>query len=189
MEMLNVRLIGVSPSIFHNGQMANPMNKFAKALKVISGKRKKGEEDFEEMAKIEFLGSLYLDKDGKPGWPGENVESMICEAARKSKEGKIAKMSLFIDRVLPLIYKGPRTADDLWEKEDFRIVAAVKVGTSRIMRTRPIFRNWELVVPIQFDPSLVDRANVIKWIEVAGQQIGLSDWRPRYGRFSVEVLD
>jgi len=185
MQTLTVRLRGTSPTIIHSGQMANPMNKFAKALKVITGKRKKADEDFEAMAKIEFMGSLYLCADGSPGWPGENIEAMLCEAARKSKEGKIAKMAIFVDGVCPLIYAGPKTADGLWEKEEFRIVAAVKVGMSRVMRTRPIFRQWELVVPIQYDEKLIDEANVLTWVNVAGAQIGLSDWRPRYGRFSV----
>jgi hypothetical protein len=185
MQTLTVRLTGTSPTIIHSGQMANPMNKFAKALKVITGKRKKADEDFEAMAKIEFMGSLYLCADGSPGWPGENLEAMLGEAARKSKEGKIAKMAIFVDGVCPLIYSGPKTADGLWEKEEHRIVAAVKVGMARVMRTRPIFRQWELIVPIQFDEKLIDRANVLGWCNVAGSQIGLSDWRPRYGRFSV----
>ena len=188
MQTLTVKLTGTSPTIIHSGQMANPLNPFAKALKVISGKRKKADEDFADMARIEFMGSLYLCADGSPGWPGENVEAMLGEAARKSKEGKIAKMAMFIDGVLPLIYSGPKTAEKLWDKEEFRITVAVKVQTSRVMRTRPIFRQWELIVPIQFDESLVDEAVVLKWVEVAGQQIGLSDWRPRYGRFTVEKV-
>ena len=188
MQTLTVRLSGTSPTILHSGQMANPLNKFAKALKVISGKRKKADEDFESMAKIEFMGSLYLCADGSPGWPGENIESMLCEAARKSKNGKVAKMAMFIDGVAKLIYSGPKTAEELWALEEFRIVAAVKVGMSRVMRTRPIFRQWSLEVAIQYDESLVDERVVLEWCEVAGHQIGLSDWRPRYGRFSVEKI-
>lgn len=188
MDTLTVKLTGIAGTIPHNGQMANPMNSFAKALKAISGKRKKQEEDFEAMAKIEFMGSLYLDADGHPGWPGENIESMLIAAAKKQKEGPSAKMSIFVDGVLPLIYKGPKTPEELWEKEEFRLVASVKVQTSRVMRTRPIFRQWELVVPIQYDPALIDRANVMRWVEIAGQQIGLSDWRPRYGRFTAVAM-
>jgi len=188
MQVLNVRLTGTAGSIPHNGQMSNPMNQFAKALKVISGKRKKTDEDFIAMAKIEFMGSLYLTADGKPGWPGENIEAMLNEAARKSKEGKITKMAIFVDGVCPLIYKGPTDPEKLWDDEQFRIVASVKVQTSRVMRTRPIFRQWELVVPIQYDETLCDESSILKWCEVAGQQVGLSDWRPRYGRFTVSKV-
>jgi len=188
METLTVRLVGTAGTIPHNGQMSNPMNEFSKALKAISGKKKKQEEDFEAMAKIEFLGSFYLTQDGAPGWPGENVESMLIAAAKKQKEGPQAKMSIFVDGVLPIIYKGPKTPTELWPLEEFRICTSVKVQMSRVMRTRPIFRQWELLVPIQYDPSLVDKVNVMRWVEIAGQQIGLSDWRPRYGRFTASEI-
>lgn len=185
METLTVRLTGLTGTILHNGQLADPMNRFAKALKVISGKKKKQEEDYIAMAKIEFMGSFYVGQDGRPGWPGENIEAMICAGAKKSKEGQVSKMAIFVDALCPLIYKGPTDLEELWAKDEFRIAALVKVGMSRVMRTRPIIRQWELVVPVQYDPSLVDRAVVMKWVEVAGQQVGLSDWRPRYGRFTV----
>ena len=188
MKTLTVKLTGTSPTIIHSGQMADPLNRFAKALKAITGKRKKADEDYAEMAQIEFNGSFYLLADGTPGWPGVNIESMLNEAARKSKEGKICKMAIFIDGILPLIYNGPKTVDKLWADDQYRITTAVRVGVSRVMRTRPIFRQWELIVPIQFDEGLVDEAVVLKWVEVAGAQIGLSDWRPRYGRFLCEKI-
>lgn len=186
MKTLTVKLTGVGATIMHSGQMANPLNAFAKALKEQSAKKPKTDETLALMAEIEFRGSLYLCADGSPGWPGENIEAVLNEAARKSKQGKIAKMALFVDGILPLIYKGPKTADGLWADESFRIVASVKVGMSRVMRTRPIFRQWQLIVPIQFDESLTNEADVLQWCVVAGVQIGLSDWRPRYGRFTVE---
>lgn len=188
MQTLKVRLTGLAGTIPHNGQMSNPLNHFAMALKAISGKKKKQEEDFAAMAKIEFLGSLYLTEDGVPGWPGENIEAMLIQAAKKHKEGPTAKMSLFVDGVCPILYKGPTDPEKLWADEQFRIIASVRVGTSRVMRTRPIFRQWSMEVPIQFDPSLADGSQVMRWCETAGQQIGLSDWRPRYGRFTVQKL-
>lgn len=185
METLNVRLVGTSGTIPHNGRLSNPLDSFAKALKAVSGKRKKTDDDFVKMAEIEFLGSLYLTEDGEPGWPGENLEAMLIAAAKKQKQGPIAKMAIFVDGVLPILYKGPKKPEELWEKEEFRLCVSVRVQANRIMRTRPIFRQWELIVPIQYDPTLVDRETVLQWVTIAGQQIGLSDWRPRYGRFTV----
>ena len=40
--------------IMHNGQTADPLNPFSKAMKEISGKRKKTDTDYEAMANIEF---------------------------------------------------------------------------------------------------------------------------------------
>lgn len=185
MQTLNVRFTGSSGTILHNGQLADPMNPYAKEIKKISGKRNKTDEDHVEIARIEFFGSFYLDENHGPCWPGENIERMLVDAAKKSKQGPKAKMSLFVDGVCPIIYRGPKTREELWLLEEFRIVASVRVQQSRVMRTRPIFRQWELVVPIQYDPTLIDESDVLRWCEVAGQQIGLSEWRPRYGRFSV----
>ena len=81
------------------------------------------------MAKLEFLASFYLDANGHPGWPGENIEAMLCSAAKKQREGQSAKMAIFVDGVLPIIYKGPKTPEELWEKDEFRICVSVKVKT------------------------------------------------------------
>jgi len=42
----------------HNGQLADPMNRFTKAIKEITGKRKKSDSDHMEISHLEFLGSL-----------------------------------------------------------------------------------------------------------------------------------
>ena len=55
MNTLQLTIKGVSPLLLHNGQTANPLNKYARQLKAVSGKRNKTDEDFEAMAKIEFL--------------------------------------------------------------------------------------------------------------------------------------
>jgi hypothetical protein len=56
------------------------------------------------------------------------------------------------------------------------------------MRTRPIFEEWAANVEVMYNPDLVDKAEVIQWMEVAGYEVGLMDWRPKYGRFNSEVL-
>ena len=42
------------------------MNKFAKAMKAITSKRKKTDEDYIELARLEFFGGLYADDQGRP---------------------------------------------------------------------------------------------------------------------------
>jgi len=48
--------------IMHNGQTADPLNPFSKAMKEISSKRKKTDTDYEAMANIEYRAGLYLNK-------------------------------------------------------------------------------------------------------------------------------
>jgi len=185
---MQYRLTSSAPLLMHNGQTADPLNKFAKSLKKISSKRVKTEADYEEMARIEFLAGLYLSPDG-PVIPAHVVDSMIVNAAKKSKEGMIAKSAVFCANHAPLEYEGPRDADALWKEDRFRHVAIVRVGTARVARTRPVFGQWSCVVEVQVETSLVNPARVDEWMQVAGAQVGVGDWRPQYGRFTAQRLD
>ena len=84
---IRFRITGVAPLVMHNGQLANPLNPFAKALSRVSGKRKKTEADYEELARIEFLGGLYVGDDG-PCIPGEVIEGALFRAAKKMRRGE-----------------------------------------------------------------------------------------------------
>ena len=84
---LKFNCIGISPLIMHNGQTADPLNKFARELKQLSGKRKKTDEDYAAMAKIEWMAGLYVNNDGYLIVPSFVIESAIYEGAKKQKLG------------------------------------------------------------------------------------------------------
>ncbi len=182
----NYRLIGVSPLIFHNGQLANPLNNFSKEIKKISGKRNKTEADYEYMAKLEFLGGLYLNEKKEPIVPSEGIEAMIVAGAKKSKEGQVAKAAIYVPEHATLNYKGPKKAEKLWEDENFILMVGVKVQKNRIMRTRPIFKNWSFNTSVNYNIEMCNEDQIFNWLSVAGTQCGSFDWRPKYGRFEVE---
>jgi hypothetical protein len=184
---LNVRLIGGAPLLMHNGLLADPLNPFARAIKEVAGRRNKSDADHAELARLEFLGGLWLGEDDAPCLPGEAVEACIRDGARKSREGKAALAALLVEDNLPLIYDGPRKPDDLWIDNSFHSRVPARVGQARVMRTRPIFRTWSAVAPVQFNDDLLNRAQVLKWLRVSGEQVGLGDWRPKFGRFAVEA--
>lgn len=181
------KLTSDCPMLMHNGQTADPLNEFAKAMKQISSKRKKTDADHEEMARIEFLAGLYVGPDG-PIIPAANVDSMMIAAAKKHKEGPLAKSGAFCVKDARLEYDGPRAPDELWKDERFRHRALVRVTTSRVARTRPVFNEWSAVVEVNYEDSVVNFGRVEEWFWTAGTQIGLGDWRPQHGRFSVEHL-
>ena len=60
LQSVTLKLSG-SSIIPHNGQTADPRNRFSKAMKLISGKRKKTDSDLDELARLEFLAGLYLE--------------------------------------------------------------------------------------------------------------------------------
>lgn len=139
------------------------------------------------MAKIEFMAGLYLSTDG-PYLPAHMIDAVLINGAKKSKEGITAKSAAFCSGPALLQYNGPRDAEALWQDENFRFSVPVRVGNARVIRTRPKFDNWSAIITIDFEPSLVNEARIDDWLNKAGSQIGLGDWRPQHGRFYVQRL-
>jgi hypothetical protein len=185
-QTIEFEVKGIAPTIMHNGQLVDPMNPIVRKMKEFTAKKsKKTDDDMVELARLEFLGSLYLTDKNKPCWPGENIETMVRAAARTERRGKDVEKAVLCDGNWPLIYDGPSDPEKLWEDARFRLVKAVKVGPSRVMRTRPIFPAWSLKFTLHYDSELVNREDVVRWVEIAGREIGLSEWRPKHGRFEV----
>jgi hypothetical protein len=189
---VSYRLTGLTPGLIpHSNQTANPLNANARALKLITAKAKKTEADYIEMAHIEFTAALYMDKELGPHIPAENLEAMIQRAAMKVREGPAAKSGMFCLHKTALEYDGPRTPEELWNLEQFRFMRIVKSGGrtgGSVMRCRPIFESWACTATITIDDEIADPKRLAVWMDIAGCQIGLCDWRPRYGRFTAELL-
>ena len=180
----DVSIESISPLLMHNGQLADPMNEWTRKLKALSGNRKKTDEIFAEMSRIEWFGSLYA-MDDKLIIPSEMIEACLIEGAKKSKLGKQFKSAVFVSDNAVLNIGVKYTIQSLWDAEIYRDVRGVRVGTSRIMRTRPKFMKWSTDFRIDFDPDLVQRHEVMKALNDAGTQVGLGDFRPKFGRFKV----
>jgi hypothetical protein len=185
---VSYKLTSSAPLIMHNGQLSDPLNKWSKLQKPITAKRKKTDADYEEMAHLEFLGSLYMDENG-PVLPADVIDALIINGAKKSNEGMVAKSGCYSDNHAKLEYEGPRTASELWNDETFHFVKGVKVGMARVQRTRPIFHNWSVVINLNIEDTMVNVARVDEWLTAAGTQVGICDWRPKYGRFTAERLN
>lgn len=65
------------------------------------------------------------------------------------------------------------------------LTSPARVGAVKVMRTRPMFTAWEAKLAVDFLPTLLNPSEVHGFLATAGEQIGIGDWRPRFGRFSV----
>jgi len=188
LQKMTVRLDGVAPMLMHNGQTANPTNVYSKRMKEITGKRKKTDEDYVELAGIEWEAGLYVNAQGRLIVTADMLDTCIIEGAKKSKLGKQFKSAVFVEDDCELIIgTNYKSALDLKSNENHRDIRSVKVGMNRVMRCRPIFRTWSTMVQIMFDDEQVNATDVQRALSDAGQQVGLGDYRPRYGRFSVSI--
>ena len=177
--------IGKAPLLMHNGRLIDPLDTIAKQIKAVSSKTRKPDEDHAELAKLEWLGSIYFQPGTGPFVPSLNLQKALVEGARLSRDGKKIERGVVFDTVVvPLEYDGPRDPVDLFEDKRFVSRMPVKVGQARVMRTRPSFPAWRLTATGQYDGSVLDLADLRHAADVAGSMIGLGDSRPAYGRFT-----
>lgn len=186
---ITMRGDGDEPLIVHNGLLADREYEWTRKLSVATSKRNKTDDDHAEVARLEWRGSLYFDDNVGPYLPGDNVRRCLLDAARLTKEGKkIERGVLRLSRINALQYDGPRIPERMWEDERFRHRAIVKVGTSKVVRTRPKFVNWSTSVIIDFDTSVIEGRDLMRIATAAGQYVGIGDGRPFYGgRFVIEA--
>jgi hypothetical protein len=187
METITFKIKGVTPMLQHNDTTADPLNEYSKAMKRISSKRTKTEDDHLEMARIEMRAGLYWDEAVGLHIPGENVEACLIGAAKFKKLGTTFKRGAqVVDIHCPLVDTGaPENPDEIVADNNFRFTKSVKVGTSKVMRTRAIFDTWATEFTVMFEPTQLQREDIIEMAESAGAMVGLGDWRPRFGRFEV----
>lgn len=183
-------VINVPTLVMHNGQTADPLNKYAKAMKAISSNRKKTDSDLEAMALIEYEAGLYLNGDAQVILPSRVFEAMIAEGARKSKDGKTALASTFVDNDAVISYEGgPLTVEELKASDRHRLSVPVRVGQSKVIRTRPIFHDVHADFLVSLQTELANASQLRRWIVDGLTQVGLGDWRPRYGRGVLERFE
>jgi hypothetical protein len=186
--LLRFRITGTAPLLLRNGLIADQANPRAMALKQITSKRIKTESDAEELAHREWLASLYL-VDGKPIMPSRNLWSALHVGARKTRQGPLIMEGVFIDGLMSITHNGPEDIKDLWADKRFVHQCMMPLGDTRIKRTRPIFERWEITADVHFLTEIIDAATLIAIAQTTGYRVGLGDWRPRFGRFSVEVVE
>jgi hypothetical protein len=183
-------LTGTSYLIMHNVQAANPLSPFAKEMKKITSKRSKTDEDYADLAKLEFAAGLYYIPEIGPFMPAMNIRTCLLEAARMTKSGKKIERGLVMTSVHnPLAYDGPRDLEALWAEGDrFRDMAMMRVQMSRTLRCRPMFREWATAGEGMVDTEVLDVKELVEIFDRAGVMIGLGDSRKLgNGRFTASV--
>lgn len=182
-SVLDLHLVGTTPLLMANGRLADPLDPIARSLRQLTSKRHKTEADYEEIARREYLGSLWIDDAGQPCIPSTAIEACFLKAALRRRLGHAARFGLICLADATLLYDGPRDVEELCKNPSFRLRALVRRNRQSIMRTRPYFPTWGAVVTVQFLQSLLNEREVIEVMELAGEQAGLGDWRSRFGHF------
>jgi len=186
MKTAQYSITGITPLIMHSERCVNPFDPLTREIKALTGKRKKTEDDLLEISRLEWLGGLYYNEDAGIHVPGYNMLAAIINGAKLHKLGTAIKRAVLVtDDAIAVDYVGPKKPDDLFKDKSFVDIRSVKVGTSKIMRCRPIFKKWALKFSIAYDEASIQKGDIDMCIKSTGQMVGLGDYRPRFGRFEV----
>lgn len=191
MKQLTTTWTGIRPLVMHNGLLADPTNPITRQIKSIvsKGSKKLTDADYAQRDRLEWEGGLYYDDAAKrPYMPSDNIERCIQLGAQKSRLGKDVQAAVFVaDDVVFIDYEGPKDRDKMYAESRFILRKGVVIQKSRLIRIRPMIpTGWRLSFTLEYDDSVVNRANLVKAMEDAGALVGCGDWRPKFGRFLVE---
>lgn len=183
-----LHLVGTAPLLMNSGEVDRDSELF-RAYYLLGQKKRKSLEDEAKLRELEWELRLYLDADIGPYVPGKNVKEMLRSAATKWRRGEDIKRSLIvIPYRIPLLYDGPRDQPGLWEA-GYRYTAMVSnagIGSGRVLRCRPMFKDWSLDVPLAYDPEEIDSDFLAMAVERT-QKYGLGDYRPEFGSFKATI--
>lgn len=189
MKKLRFEVKGVQPLMLNNPQNVNPFNKFAIALKPLNAKRKKTEEDYYEMYRLQFESSLYIKGDSYI-IPCDHFWRAVCTAAREQKLGKKFEQSFqIIEDCLLEFPEKDMTPNELYkEGSHVDIRDTVIQGRSRLPSCRAIFSDWSTNVECWYDETQLDEKDIVQMFNIAGQRYGVGTYRKRYGRFEAKKV-
>jgi hypothetical protein len=189
-----ITICGTSPLITHNGAAGldtrSPAN-IEKAL-ITSKRGPRTEPEEQRLRELECLTSLYLDHRGAPTLPTAALRSNIETAARRLRHGPKVREGLIVEQIEQFDYDHTlgKTAKQLARSCQF--TTGVRVGTSRILRTRAKFDQWAVTFVIETDDELIDKEDLLTWLDIGGRRIGIGDWRPEksghYGRYKLDNI-
>ena len=183
MKTFSVTIEGLSPLLQHRYIFKDEIE--------ASSKKRSGAVDYSE----EWKKALYWDKKEGLYQPATHIEGCLIKAAvnfqitgRSKKTYKdLMKSVVFVKPdIISYGYK-EKTPEALLESGKIAIhKSTAVVQRNRIERLRPMLPiGWKLQFVIEvFDDQLLKDA-LIEILNYGGRFVGIGDFRPRYGRFSV----
>ena len=178
--LISVTIEGITPIIF---------DRFHEGL-LIKGPKSTGRGE-ELSPQDQAAAKLYVDDDGVPVFPADNLLSCIIDAGRFIKIGK-RQLSTRDTTTVTSFLSIPEQFLVIRSKEGWRVDSRGIVNQAtkgRHVCHRPIFDDWQFDFTLDVDMAEATEHTVRELIDRAGKQVGLAVMRPsrkgRYGQFKV----
>jgi len=185
MYTVDCKVVGTAPLMQHRF----PIPDLADMSK--GATRKTGSKDYSQ----EWHEYLYVDKDNMIYQPATHFEATMANAAvnfrikgRGRKTYKdLFKAAVFVNpEEIPHGIEAPEELDTDGDKPLYLDMRPVVVSRARVVRIRPTFApGWELEFGIEVMDDQIAPELVQDVLTLAGKTVGIGDFRPKFGRFSV----
>lgn len=177
---VRIGLVGTAPLIMH----AWNIESIAEKASAAKGSKAKKTDDVESYA--------YRTDEGLIGVPGANFHAALIEAGRRMQDPSSPRKSardLVKAAIIPLTVMAPFEPETKeWDYEDARRVTVQRSGLTRI---RPAMHaGWKLTYELLVTaPEYITPPVLVKLVNTAGLLIGLCDFRPTFGRFTMSGFE
>lgn len=195
-QQIRFVLRGTSPLLCHNPQMVDPECVWNREIKTYTSKRKKTDDDMKQIERLEWYGGIYtaeIDGSVMVTQPTSKVRKCLINAAKISRQGKqIERAVIATELNVPLLYDDREYLTDITAELDrlqrspvYNSRLSVGIGNKRVMRVRPQFSRWAMVVPAMFLPDAGLNFDELQSIfDLAGRAERIGDNRVNgYGAF------
>ena len=194
--LYRITIRGTAPIIHHSAAGLDPLLPINAEIQAITRKRgsNRTPADDARLRELETIRSLWLDSEDKPTIPASAIRKVIETSAKRLKQGGQVREGLDITNSV-FAYDYERYGESIEElQRSTQFTVPVVVQRNRILRTRAKFDTpWSCTFGVDADDDQVSPERLERWLDVAGRQIGLGDWRPEksgiYGRFEVEAIE
>ena len=194
--LYTIRISGVSPIIMHSANGLDTRSPISREIAAIAAKKggNRTVVDDERLRELECVRSLWVDEELAPTIPAGAIRAAIEGGARKRKQGPQVRGGLIVLET-SFDYDREKYGEGFQKLgRSAQFLVPVVVQRSRVLRCRAKFDlPWSCQATVDTDDELVDEHNLREWLEIAGRQVGIGDWRPErsgiYGRFSVSSIE
>ena len=178
-----IEIVGVTPLLMHK-------------CGVIEKKATSSATDYSE----EWMATVYLDQSSENvALPSMNIEAMLRDASKGHKIGKnfmtkVVPTGIIVNEFEIPIFdnKGKSISIEKIKSNNWLFSCVAVVQKSRINRTRACLPpGWNMTFSISVLNPILKPEVVEGWIERAGYEAGIGDWRPsapkpgKFGQFEV----
>lgn len=147
-------------------------------------------------AEVEAERGTYRDEEGRIQFPMTAVKKSMLNGAKGHKFGRSAVTTILRGNILDVFSPD---GDMEWlhltdhaenPLTDYEIdVRRVVVSTASVLRARPLLREWQTQLVIEYDESAIKAEMIQRYLERAGKVVGWGDYRPEcggiFGRFDI----